>query len=189
MNNKIFLIGNSRELSPMEEQRYDSEKYFKICWQTTPIFSPVSRSILITHATGFLSLRRWAWRMNWTQSAVVVGPPVSRSGWSANACRSKRSTDSRIRREVVGQMLDYAANAILYWPPGAIENAFEETCRNRKLDPAKQLVKFRSFHESTEALDADDFWKMVQENLKQKKSASCSLPMKSRRTAAYSRVP
>ena len=28
----------------------------------------------------------------------------------------KRSTDSRIRREVVGQMLDYAANALAYWP-------------------------------------------------------------------------
>ncbi|WP_045222183.1 hypothetical protein [Desulfonatronum thioautotrophicum] len=28
----------------------------------------------------------------------------------------KRSADSRIRREVVGQMLDYAANAQRYWP-------------------------------------------------------------------------
>ncbi|MCO6480232.1 MAG: hypothetical protein J5I94_26570 [Phaeodactylibacter sp.] len=28
----------------------------------------------------------------------------------------KRSTDTRIRREVVGQILDYAANAALFWP-------------------------------------------------------------------------
>lgn len=28
----------------------------------------------------------------------------------------KRSSDTRIRREVVGQMLDYAANAKVYWP-------------------------------------------------------------------------
>jgi hypothetical protein len=28
----------------------------------------------------------------------------------------KRSSDTRIRREVVGQMLDYAANAVVYWP-------------------------------------------------------------------------
>ncbi|HJZ04312.1 MAG TPA: hypothetical protein VJ327_00425, partial [Patescibacteria group bacterium] len=27
----------------------------------------------------------------------------------------KRSSDTRIRREVVGQMLDYAANAVVYW--------------------------------------------------------------------------
>lgn len=30
----------------------------------------------------------------------------------------KRSTDSRIRREVVGQMLDYIANAQAYWATG-----------------------------------------------------------------------
>lgn len=28
----------------------------------------------------------------------------------------KRSTDMRIRREIVGQMLDYTASATLYWP-------------------------------------------------------------------------
>jgi hypothetical protein len=28
----------------------------------------------------------------------------------------KRSTDTRLRREVVGQMLDYAANAVVYSP-------------------------------------------------------------------------
>jgi hypothetical protein len=28
----------------------------------------------------------------------------------------KRSDDTRIRREVVGQMLDYAANGVVYWP-------------------------------------------------------------------------
>ena len=28
----------------------------------------------------------------------------------------KRSTDTRIRREVIGQMLDYAANGVRYWP-------------------------------------------------------------------------
>src|SRR5690606_33156315 len=33
---------------------------------------------------------------------------------------TKRSTDSRIRREVVGQMLDYAANATRYWPAETI---------------------------------------------------------------------
>ncbi len=28
----------------------------------------------------------------------------------------RRSRDTRIRREVIGQMLDYAANAVAYWP-------------------------------------------------------------------------
>src|SRR3954452_2211640 len=39
----------------------------------------------------------------------------------------KRSTDTRIRREVVGQMLDYAANAGVYWGIERIRGAFEQT--------------------------------------------------------------
>jgi hypothetical protein len=37
----------------------------------------------------------------------------------------KRSSDTRIRREVVGQMLDYAANAVVYWAVEAIRAEFE----------------------------------------------------------------
>jgi hypothetical protein len=36
----------------------------------------------------------------------------------------KRS-DSRVRREVVGQMLDYAANAVVCWPVEALRTRFE----------------------------------------------------------------
>src|SRR5581483_616689 len=40
----------------------------------------------------------------------------------------KRSSDTRIRREVVGQMLDYAANAVVYWPPEQLRLRFEARC-------------------------------------------------------------
>src|SRR5262249_30776823 len=40
----------------------------------------------------------------------------------------KRSQDTRIRREVVGQMLDYASNAVVYWPVEEIRKQFEKTC-------------------------------------------------------------
>jgi hypothetical protein len=36
----------------------------------------------------------------------------------------KRGTDTRIRREVVGQMLDYAANAVLHWPAEELRERF-----------------------------------------------------------------
>ncbi|MCL1803892.1 MAG: hypothetical protein FWG30_09740 [Eubacteriaceae bacterium] len=38
---------------------------------------------------------------------------------------AKRSTDTRIRREVVGQMLDYAANASQFWPINDLRSAYE----------------------------------------------------------------
>ena len=37
----------------------------------------------------------------------------------------KRSTDTRIRREVVGQMLAYAANAVVHWPVDRLRAEFE----------------------------------------------------------------
>ncbi len=36
----------------------------------------------------------------------------------------KRAVDTRLRREVVGQLLDYAANATAYWQAGQIAASF-----------------------------------------------------------------
>src|SRR4051812_9636789 len=37
----------------------------------------------------------------------------------------KRSSDTRLRREVVGQLLDYAANASAFWGVEKLRTAFE----------------------------------------------------------------
>lgn len=52
----------------------------------------------------------------------------------------KRSTDTRIRREVVGQMLDYAANGIRYWPVEKLQLAFEATQQQLGHDPVETLA-------------------------------------------------
>ena len=41
----------------------------------------------------------------------------------------KRASDPRVRREVVAQMLDYAANAARWWKAQDIERWLEERCR------------------------------------------------------------
>jgi len=52
----------------------------------------------------------------------------------------KRAADTRIRREVVGQMLDYAANAVATWPVEVVRARFEATCAKRNEIPAQVLV-------------------------------------------------
>jgi hypothetical protein len=52
----------------------------------------------------------------------------------------KRSTDTRIRREVVGQMLDYAANGVRYWPVETLKLAYETTQRELGNHPAESLA-------------------------------------------------
>ena len=52
----------------------------------------------------------------------------------------KRSTDTRIRREVVGQMLDYAANAVVHWPVERLRSQFEARCEQDGLDAEQELA-------------------------------------------------
>ena len=47
----------------------------------------------------------------------------------------KRSSDTRIRREVVGQMLDYAANGVVYWPLEQLRELFARQCERDDDDP------------------------------------------------------
>lgn len=71
----------------------------------------------------------------------------------------KRSSNTEIRRTIVGQMLDYAASAVVYWPVERIQTDFEGRCEKQSLDPEVEL----------EALIGDrspkDFWKQVKTNL------------------------
>lgn len=72
----------------------------------------------------------------------------------------KRSTDSRIRREVVGQMLDYAANGVRYWPVERLRRLYEEQCRQDQRDPLAYLREIVGAD-----VEPDDFWVRVGEHL------------------------
>jgi hypothetical protein len=72
----------------------------------------------------------------------------------------KRSSDTRIRREAVGQMLDYAANAVAYWPVEAIRARFEEACRQRGTEPAGEVEALAG-----PGTGVEDFWQRVKTNL------------------------
>jgi hypothetical protein len=51
----------------------------------------------------------------------------------------KRQSDTRLRREVVGQMLDYAANAVVYWPINEIREEFTIECAKNGRDPENEI--------------------------------------------------
>lgn len=78
----------------------------------------------------------------------------------------KRSSDTRIRREVVGQMLDYAANATRHWPTDRIRSlaatqygGIEELDRRVQelLDPAPSQEG---------SVDVEGYWTAVDDNLR-----------------------
>jgi len=71
----------------------------------------------------------------------------------------KRSSNREIRRTVVGQMLDYAANAAAYWEPGSLKAAFEA----RFDSPEGANEELQAFLDGE--WEADEFWSAVESNL------------------------
>lgn len=72
----------------------------------------------------------------------------------------KRQTDTRIRREVVGQMLDYAANCDAFWSAESLRAHFAGRCEASGLDADVALVQ----HLGVDG-DAEGFWAKVKTNL------------------------
>lgn len=74
----------------------------------------------------------------------------------------KRATDSRIRREVVAQMLDYAANGVEYWGVDGLRQSATETCDRlgKRIDD-----EIRKLVQRDEPNTSDEYWKAVAENL------------------------
>lgn len=84
---------------------------------------------------------------------------VSRAGVPVLA-ELKRATDTRLRREVVGQLLDYAANAAAYWQPGTLAAAFAKTARAAGINPDQALSEFLG-----DKTPFDDFWQRVDDSI------------------------
>jgi hypothetical protein len=73
----------------------------------------------------------------------------------------KRSSDTRIRREVVGQLLEYAANGTRYWPVEQLRALYEAGCAARDADPDAQLRDVLG-----EDADVEAWWSQVESNLR-----------------------
>src|SRR5579883_2093565 len=72
----------------------------------------------------------------------------------------KRSADTRIRREVIGQMLDYAASAIVHWPVETLQERFIARCAKEGKNAADALTQHLGPDQ-----DAESFWAKVKANL------------------------
>jgi hypothetical protein len=161
MSGVIYLVQGEGKLVPMTEQSYDSEDVLQRLLADYP-------DLLGGEQMNASAPRRWL------LLAREAGLPSEEAGgdrWSVDhlfvdqdgiptIIEVKRSTDSRIRREVVGQMLDYAANAVVYWPVERLRSRFESLCESKKLDPETALVESLGVEG-----DVDEFWKLVQTNL------------------------
>jgi hypothetical protein len=154
---RIYLLNGESKLIAMEESAYDSESLLQKLLADHP-------DLLAGEQINAEEPRRW---LLVTREMTVPGEQCGAGRWSLDhrfldqdaiptLVEVKRSSDSRIRREVIGQMLDYAANAVAYWPVEEIKAKFESRCKNDGDDPDAELVELLG-----ESRDVATFWQSV----------------------------
>ena len=154
MSGRIYLLNDRAELTAMEEAPYDSERLLQEMLANHP-------DLLAGEQINSEVPRRWLLVM---REMTVPGEEDGAGRWSLDhlfldqdavptLIEVKRSTDTRIRREVVGQMLDYAANAVAYWPVEEIRAKFESRCERNHIDAQEVLTAFLGGDQ-----EVDSFW-------------------------------
>jgi hypothetical protein len=166
MSDQIYLIDQHGELLAMPQRNYDSEDLLQGLLEKHP-------DLLAGDQMNYAAPRRW---LLVDRECGVPGEEDGYDRWSLDhlfldqdgiptLVEVKRSTDTRIRREVVGQLLDYAANAVLYWPIDRIRLAFETASVQRGEEPDRQVLQLLdAFKEGDDAIQK--FWDSVEANLR-----------------------
>ena len=167
---KIFLVNQRGEsLTPLTETAYEKEEHLQEFLAQYPdlipgdqIAEPPCRWLLISREMGVSDGEAGG---RWSLDHLFVDQDSV-----PTFVECKRSSDTRGRREVVAQMLDYAANGVAYWSPEEIREAAEKTCKaaNTTLDQA--LEKLLGLDASTAPSEAmETFWKRLGENLQNRR--------------------
>jgi len=161
MNGGIYLLQNNGKLVEMREQKYDNEGILQKLLADYP-------NLLAGDLIDQDAPRRW---LLIRREVAVPSGEDNRSLMSLDhlfldqdaiptLVEVKRSSDMRIRREVVGQMLDYAANAVVNWSIEEIRGRYSANCEANNTDPDLEIQTFLG-----EDLTADEFWQKAEENL------------------------
>lgn len=162
MSGQIYLVNEDNQLVAMSECQYDSEDLLQTLLADHP-------SLLAGDQINSSHPRRW---LLVDREFGVPDADSAAQRWSVDhlfidqdaiptLVEVKRSTDTRIRREVVGQMLDYAANAVSYWTIDRMQSCFESRCEAEGTTAALELQQFLSDQDSV-----TQFWQRVEANLR-----------------------
>lgn len=161
MAGQIYLLGDDAKLLEMREVPYDSESLLQDLLAKYP-------NLLAGEQMDLAEPRRW---ILVSREFGVPGEEEGANRWSLDhlfidqdgiptLVEVKRSTDTRIRREVVGQLLDYAANAVSYWSVEEIRSRFQTQCEADGMSSEDRLADLMRME-----TDAESFWERVKTNL------------------------
>ncbi len=158
----IYLLRGEEELLELRAEQYVSEEILQALVARFP-------AVLAGDGTGAGTSQRW---LLLGREAALPDAEDAGGRWSVDhlfldqeavptLVEVKLARDTRIRREVVGQMLDYAANAVVYWPVERLRELFVRECERAGEDPDALVAEVAGAE-----LDVEAFWERAHENLR-----------------------
>lgn len=163
MTDSLFFLGDDKSLKITTSAGFVSEDEFQEILERFPA--------LLTDADfGENTARRW---MLVRREAGIADRDGAGARWSLDhlfldqdgvptLVEVKRATDTRARREVVAQMLDYAANSIRRWSLDELSQWFLETCAKVGVSPTDRLSELLQVDNP----DFEAYWRGVEANLR-----------------------
>ena len=164
MAEQIYHLNERNELEPMSEENFAREDTLQELVAKYPgllsgeQMNPDSprRFILVGREHGIADIVGGSNR--WSLDHLLIDQDAI-----PTLVEAKRSSNPQIRREIVGQMMDYAAHATQTWNVGSIRRVFEERLEAAGQYPDSLLAQLL---QSEAEPDADAFWQQVETNLR-----------------------
>ena len=160
MAEKIYIRGADGALEPLTEQPFDTEAMLQeLIGQHPELLA--GDQMRPDDPLRWILIRREMPIEGWAIDHLLLDQDAR-----PTLVEVKRGESRRIRRSVVGQMLDYAATAANVWSGDGMRQAFEEDARKRHSDPFDELNNLLRPDGETDADDlADEFWERAATNL------------------------
>ncbi|MBL8199870.1 MAG: hypothetical protein JNK40_02770 [Chromatiales bacterium] len=157
---RIYLMTKERTVVELTTERYEEEKDFESLLADHPSLMDgeqidpenprrwllVGRQVGISD--GVVDVARWDLDLLFVDQEAIP-----------TLVEVKRKSDTRLRREVFGQILEYAANAPTFWTPGWLKEQFAGQCGTGN-DPDLALSGFLRQERPVQT-----FWEEVHANL------------------------
>ena len=160
MAEKIYIRDAGGALEPLTEQPFDSEALLQeLIGQHPELLA--GEQMRPDDPLRWILIRREMPIEGWAIDHLLLDQDAR-----PTLVEVKRGESRRIRRTVVGQMLDYAATAANVWSGDGMRQAFEEDAKKRRADPIEELNSLLQPDGETDVEDlADEFWERAATNL------------------------
>ena len=160
MAETIYIRNASGRLEPVVEERFETEELLQeLIGQHPELLG--GDQIRPADPLRWILIRREMPVEGWAVDHLLIDQDAR-----PTLVEVKRGSNREIRRNIVGQMLDYAATAASVWSGDGMKQAFEEDATKRGVSTFDELGKLLDPDDGSDVEDfANDFWERAATNL------------------------